>query len=107
MRNLWVSLLIGLIGFTVWVAASAVEAQQFPRRVNYGYSSSVAPRTYLYGQGAPGLYPSRFGSGFGGYNTRNNIITPVYGPGFYGHGWNGGFQYGLPGNNAQIIIIGR
>jgi len=81
-----------------FIAIESVEAG-YPSRYGYGYRSSVAPRTYLYGRGAPGLYPSRFGSGFGGYNQGYNYYRGYdYYDGYGGYG-NGG--------NTIIIQIGR
>jgi hypothetical protein len=86
MRFLWVALAVLMAG----ASASSDASAGYPQ---YGYRSSVAPRTYLYGQGAPGLYPSRFGSGFGGYN-------PGYSPRYYGGGY-GNYGYGNQGYGNQ------
>lgn len=83
------------------VVVESVQAG-YPSRYGYGYRSSVAPRTYLYGRGAPGLYPSRFGSGFGGYNQGYNYYR---GYDYYdGYGGYGGYGNG---GNTIIIQIGR
>ena len=86
-----------------WMAASTASAG-YPRQ--FGYRSSVAPRTYLYGQGGPGLYPSRFGSGFGGYNPGYSGRGYGYHAPAYGAGYGGGYGYdNYGGQQVQQINI--
>jgi hypothetical protein len=99
MRSL---VLLMAVCFSLIAVASAEAGYpgRYGNSYGYGYRSSVAPRVYLYGRGAPGLYPSRFGSGFGGYNQGYNYYR---GYGYYdGYGYQG---YGGYGNNSNTIII--
>ncbi|HTN76492.1 MAG TPA: hypothetical protein VL096_14635 [Pirellulaceae bacterium] len=56
------------------------------RGPNVVYSSGIAPRVYTYG--GPGLYPTRFRSGYGAY----------------GGGYYGGYPYGNYRGGTQVNI---
>jgi hypothetical protein len=102
MRNFVLAMVAGVL---VWASAAYVQAGHpgcyggggygygsgYGYRPSNYYSGGLTPRVYNYGYGAPGLYPSRFSTGYGGGYSGG------YGQGYYGGGYYGGRGIGIGG----------